>query len=115
MASMHILEWKEILQLAEDPAIEFVISNTTEAGIVYSPEDKLTDNPPNSFPANLLLIFIVAISILPGPGIKGMIIMPVELIERNGRSIEGNSFKTGGTVGITGRFSKMGQGSQCLS
>lgn len=77
-------QWKEILQLAEDPAIEFVISNTTEAGIVYSPEDKLTDNPPNSFPGKLTAYLYRRYQHFAGARDKGMIIMPVELIERNG-------------------------------
>lgn len=31
----------------------FVVSNATEAGIVYSPEDRPGDYPPNSFPGKL--------------------------------------------------------------
>lgn len=37
------------LALAHDANIRFVFSNTTEAGISYVPEDKLTDTPPASF------------------------------------------------------------------
>ena len=34
------------LALAENPDFRFVVSNTTEAGIVFSAEDKITDAPP---------------------------------------------------------------------
>ena len=33
------------LDLAKQPELRFVVSNTTEAGIVYNPDDKMTDAP----------------------------------------------------------------------
>ena len=39
------------LALAEQPEMRFVVSNTTESGIVFSDEDKITDAPPKTFPA----------------------------------------------------------------
>ena len=36
--------------------LEIVISNTTEAGITYNPDDKPTDNPPTSFPGKLTVL-----------------------------------------------------------
>ena len=33
------------LKLAENPDFRFVVSNTTESGIVFSDEDKITDAP----------------------------------------------------------------------
>ena len=44
-------EYDAYLQLADNPDFRFVISNTTESGIVFETEDSLTDTPPKSFPA----------------------------------------------------------------
>ena len=44
-------DFESYLALAKNPDFRFVISNTTEAGIVFSPEDKITDAPPKTFPA----------------------------------------------------------------
>lgn len=77
-------QWGEILRLAEDPAIEFVVSNTTEAGIVYSREDRPGDNPPNSFPGKLTAYLYHRYRYFGGARDKGMIIIPAELIEGNG-------------------------------
>lgn len=46
-------EFDAFLALARDPNIRFVFSNTTEAGISYAPQDRLSDTPPSSFPAKL--------------------------------------------------------------
>ena len=41
------------LALAENPDFRFIISNTTEAGICYEGNDKITDRPCKTFPAKL--------------------------------------------------------------
>ena len=41
------------MALAENADFRFVVSNTTEAGICFRPEDKLTDRPAASFPGKL--------------------------------------------------------------
>ena len=43
------------LALAENPDARFIVSNTTEAGIEFRADDKITDTPPASFPAKLTL------------------------------------------------------------
>src|SRR5690606_18664909 len=45
--------WQEVLEAAQNPDLEIVLSNTTEVGIVLSNDD-ITDNPPASFPGKLL-------------------------------------------------------------
>ena len=49
-------DFNSYLKLAENPDFRFIVSNTTEAGIVFSDEDKITDAPPKSFPAKLTLL-----------------------------------------------------------
>jgi tagaturonate reductase len=46
-------DWKDILSCAHNSDMQIVISNTTEVGIQYI-EEKITDAPPESFPAKLL-------------------------------------------------------------
>ena len=41
------------LALARQREIRFVFSNTTESGIVFSANDRLSDEPPETFPAKL--------------------------------------------------------------
>ena len=41
------------LSLAKNPDLRFMISNTTEAGIVYNSSDALEDTPQTSFPGKL--------------------------------------------------------------
>jgi len=81
-------QWDEYLKLAENPEIEFVVSNTTEAGIAYNEDDKLTDTPPESYPGKLTAYLYRRYQTFNGAGDKGMIIIPVELIDRNGDNLK---------------------------
>ena len=75
----------EYLKLAENPDFRFVVSNTTESGIVFSSEDKVTDAPPKSFPAKLTLLLKKRYEL----GLGGFIFLPCELIDRNGDNLKG--------------------------
>jgi tagaturonate reductase len=81
-------EWDQYLKLAENPEIEFVVSNTTEAGIAYNEDDKLTDRPPESYPAKLAAYLYHRYQTFNGAQDKGMVIIPVELIDRNGDNLK---------------------------
>lgn len=72
------------LSLAENPDFRFVISNTTEAGIAFSSEDKITDAPPKTFPAKLTLLLKKRFEL----GLPGFIFLPCELIDRNGDNLK---------------------------
>lgn len=75
-------DWTEILKAAHNPDMQVVISNTTEVGIVMS-EDKLTDNPPQSFPGKLLAFLHERYKAFNGSEESGMVIVPTELISDN--------------------------------
>ncbi|MBP2634727.1 MAG: uxaB [Firmicutes bacterium] len=77
-------EWDEVLKCAENPDIEYVISNTTEAGIVYDSADRLEMTPPQSFPGKLTAYLFQRFQYFQGNAHKGMVIIPCELIEHNG-------------------------------
>ena len=76
------------LENADNPDLRFVISNTTEAGIVYNPEDKLNDAPQSSFPGKLSALLYRRFKTFNGASDKGLIIIPCELIDRNGDQLK---------------------------
>lgn len=73
---------------AENPDLRFVISNTTEAGISYNAEDKLSDAPQKSFPGKLTALLHKRFQKFGGASDKGLIIIPCELIDRNGDNLK---------------------------
>ncbi|MEN6567123.1 MAG: tagaturonate reductase [Veillonellales bacterium] len=81
-------QWQEYLQCAENPFIEFAISNTTEAGIVYDENDKLNNAPPVSFPGKLTAYLYHRFRYFNGDPAKGMVMLPCELIDRNGDNLK---------------------------
>lgn len=76
--------YDEYLKLAENPDFRFIISNTTEAGICFEENDKLDDAPPKSFPAKLTQLLYKRF----GLKLNGFIVLPCELIDRNGDNLK---------------------------
>jgi tagaturonate reductase len=81
-------QWEAVLQCAENPEIEFVVSNTTEAGIAYHAGDQLTSNPPVSFPAKITAYLYRRFQHFQGDANRGLTIIPCELIDRNGDNLQ---------------------------
>lgn len=77
-------ECNRFLELAHNPDIRFVVSNTTEAGISYHEGDKLTDRPPKSFPAKVTVLLYERFK----AGLDGFIFIPCELIDNNGENLK---------------------------
>ena len=77
-------DFESYLSLADNPDMRFIISNTTEAGIVFSENDKPSDTPPNTFPAKLTLLLKRRFD----KSLNGFIILPCELIDRNGDNLK---------------------------
>ena len=78
-------DFDSYLSLAENPDIRFVISNTTEAGIAFDPECRLTDRPAASYPGKLTQLLYHRYEYFKGDVGKGLIIFPCELIFLNGK------------------------------
>ncbi len=76
--------FEEYLSLADIPEARFIISNTTESGIEFRSTDKITDAPPAAFPAKLTLLLKRRFD----KGLKGFILLPCELIDRNGDNLK---------------------------
>ncbi len=71
------------LALAAQPEMRYVISNTTEAGIVFNDTDRITDVPPSSFPAKVTRLLMRRFEL----GLDGFVFLPCELIDRNGDNL----------------------------
>ncbi|MBP5280113.1 MAG: tagaturonate reductase, partial [Erysipelotrichaceae bacterium] len=74
-------EYADYLSLAENPDIKLVISNTTEAGIVYDPKDTNYDDCPASFPGKLLALLKRRYDYFMGDKDAGLYILACELID----------------------------------
>jgi len=81
-------DYESFLRLAKSEDLQFVISNTTEAGIVYDETDKFDQKPANSFPGKLVQFLYARYEHFKGAPDRGLIILPVELIESNGAKLE---------------------------
>lgn len=79
-------QWADVLECARNPAIEIVISNTTEVGIQYV-QDDLTSFPPASFPGKLTAYLYERFKTFNGSQESGMVIVPTELIVDNGSKL----------------------------
>ena len=80
-------QYDEFLQLARNPDIRFVFSNTTEAGIAWHEGDKFDDAPAVSFPAKLTRLLFERYSHFNGAKDKGWVVIPCELIDYNGEAL----------------------------
>lgn len=80
--------YADYLANAENPDLRFVISNTTEAGISYNADDKLADAPQKSFPGKLTALLYKRFQAFNGASDKGLILIPCELIDRNGDNLK---------------------------
>lgn len=82
-------EYQKLLDYAVSTDLEVVISNTTEAGIVYVEEDVSVDLDhccPSSFPAKLLAVLKARYRALGDD--KPLSIIPLELIDDNGDKLK---------------------------
>lgn len=77
-------EYEKYMSLAEIDTLRFVVSNTTEAGIVYDETDRFELNPPRTFPGKLTKFLYHRFETFHGDMEKGLVMLPVELIDDNG-------------------------------
>jgi len=76
------------LNLAKNKDLRFVISNTTEAGIVCDETDLFDQKPASSFPGKLTQFLYERYIHFGGAKDCGLIILPTELIEDNGTKLQ---------------------------
>jgi len=73
-------QWDRVLDAARDPALRWIVSNTTEAGFALDPGDLANTGVPASFPAKLLAVLLAR----HAAGLPGVTVLPCELIGHNG-------------------------------
>jgi len=73
-----------MMTLSESDDLEYVVSNTTEAGIVYDPACQLADTPCASFPGKLTQVLYRRYQ----AGKSGLVILSCELIDNNGKELQ---------------------------
>ncbi len=72
-----------MMEVAVSDDLEYVVSNTTEAGIVYDSACRLADTPASSFPGKLTQVLYKRWQ----AGKSGLVILSCELIDNNGREL----------------------------
>jgi len=77
-------EYEKYADFAKLDTLRFIVSNTTEAGIVYDDTDKIELNPPKTYPGKLTKFLYERYKHFNGAEDKGLIMLPVELIDDNG-------------------------------
>ena len=80
-------EWEAVKACAASVEMEYVISNTTEAGIVFDPSDRLENTPPETYPGKLTALLYHRWQTFNGAADKGWVMIPCELIEANGKAL----------------------------
>ena len=81
-------DYEGFLKVVEQDELRFIISNTTEAGIAYDENDKLEDKPQKTYPGKLTALLYHRFKAFSGDKDKGLIIIPCELIDRNGEKLK---------------------------
>lgn len=73
----------KMMEVAASDDLEIIVSNTTEAGIVYDPACQFTDKPCASFPGKLTQVLYHRYQ----AGKKGILMLACELIDNNGKAL----------------------------
>ena len=81
------IDWGAILEVAQSPHLQVIISNTTEVGIKLVKED-ISKHPPVSYPGKLLAVLYKRYKAFDGSADSGLVIIPTELITDNGKKLE---------------------------
>ncbi|MEH7331683.1 tagaturonate reductase [Neobacillus drentensis] len=81
-------QYDQYLELASNPELRFIFSNTTEAGIAFNENDRLEDRPQKSFPGKLTAFLYHRFIAFQGDRKKGFIIIPCELIDQSGEKLK---------------------------
>lgn len=87
-------EFDAFLAVARDPNVRYVVSNTTEAGIAFSPADRFDDRPQASFPGKLTRFLFERYDKVGRGDAPGVLLLPCELIERNGDALRAAVLRT---------------------
>ncbi|MDP5171320.1 MAG: tagaturonate reductase [Bacteroidia bacterium] len=96
--------FEEYLQAAHHPDLSVILSNTTESGIVYDPACRFEDAPQESFPGKLTRLLWERFDHVGGNLDKGVVVIPCELIERNGEALKAHVLRHATDWELPGAF-----------
>lgn len=99
-------DYEKYMEYGLKEELQFIVSNTTEAGIVYDETDRLEFCPPKSYPGKLTKLLFKRYEKFGGDKKKGLIILPVELIDDNGVQLKRCVFKLAEDWGLSGGFTQ---------
>lgn len=97
-------DWERVVELAKSPDLEFVISNTTEVGVVYDPEDTYDNGAPRSFPGKLAAVLFERAKHFNFAQDRGLIVLPCELITDNGAALKSLVLRLAESWALGGSF-----------
>ncbi|MGB4590282.1 MAG: tagaturonate reductase [Clostridiaceae bacterium] len=80
-------DFDEFLKCAVNPDLRYVVSNTTEAGIVFDGTVLFEDRPQKSFPAKLTRFLFERWKFFGEGNEKGLVVLSCELIADNGKEL----------------------------
>lgn len=80
--------WQDVLDVARQPDISMVFSNTTEAGYALDPADVELTHAARSFPAKLTAFLYERGRAFNFDCSRGVVVVPCELLENNGDALK---------------------------
>ena len=95
------IAYDEFTELAGNPDFRFVVSNTTEAGIVFDPDCRLDDTPCLSFPGKVTQLLYRRYQ----SDLNGFVFLPCELIDNNGEALKNCVLRYADHWGLEPEFS----------
>jgi tagaturonate reductase len=98
------IDFDAFLACARIPELRFVVSNTTEAGIRRDSLDQIGARPAPSFPGKLTQILHERFRWSDGDPARGLVVLPCELIERNGPCLRQAVLETAAAWDLPARF-----------
>ncbi len=81
-------DYISFLTIAENPDLQYIVSNTTEFGICYDEHEKAYQNVYRNFPAKFTDFLFRRYKYFCGDVSKGLVVLPCELIENNGKKLK---------------------------
>ena len=81
-------DFAAVLACAQNPDLRYIVSNTTEAGIVFSETDQFEKPASATFPGKLTRFLFERFQAFGGSAVCGFVLLPCELIEENGHALK---------------------------
>lgn len=98
-------QWDKVVEAFCGAEVRFLFSNTTEAGIAYSAEPYKDGVTPNTYPAKVTALLYKRFQAFKGAKDKGLIVIPCELINKNGATLREYVLKYAQDWGFEKEFS----------